>query len=108
MNKEQIENVIKKLEEREHEVRFKTHEDSIVGFCCNEHAFIVIDYNSTKPVVGIGIHLGVWSTFNQKDVDWLNSITDRWEIYKYCISFSSTVESEEELEKLLVHCVEYF
>lgn len=30
MNKEQIENVIKKLEEREYEVRFKTYEDNIV------------------------------------------------------------------------------
>ena len=67
-----------------------------------------IDYNSAKPVVGVGICLDVYSTFNQQDVDWLNSITDRWEMYKYCISFSSTVESEEELEKLLAHCVEYF
>ena len=41
MNKEQIENVIKKLEEREYEVRFKTYEDNIVGFYCNEHAFII-------------------------------------------------------------------
>lgn len=107
MNKEQIEDIIKKLEEREYEVRFKTYEDNIVGFYCNEHAF-TIDYNGAKPVVGVGIRLDVYSTFNQKDVDWLNSITDRWEIYKYCISFSSTVESEEELEKLLLHCVEYF
>jgi len=107
MTKEQIEDIIKDLENRGYEVRFKTYEDNIVGFYCNEHAF-TIDYNSTKTVVGIGIHLGVWSTFNQKDVDWLNSITDCWEMYKYCISFSSTVESEEELEKLLLHCIEYF
>lgn len=107
MNKEQIENVIKNLEKREYEVRFKTYEDNIVSFYCNGHAF-TIDYNGAKFVVGVGIRLGVYSTFNQKAVDWLNSITDRWEIYKYCISFSSTVESEEELEKLLVHCVEYF
>lgn len=107
MTKEQIEDIIKSLENRGYEVRFKTYEDNIVRFYCNEHAF-TIDYNSAKTVVGIGIHLSVWSTFNQKDVDWLNSITDRWEMYKYCISFSSTVESEEELEKLLVHCIEYF
>lgn len=87
MNKEQIENVIKNLEKREYEVRFKTYEDNIVSFYCNKHAF-TIDYNGAKPVVGVGICLGVYSTFNQKDVDWLNSITDRWEIYKYCISFS--------------------
>lgn len=107
MNKEQIENVIKNLEKREYEVRFKTYEDNIVSFYCNKHAF-TIDYNGAKPVVGVGIRLGVYSTFNQKDVDWLNSITDRWEMYKYCISFSSIVESKEELEKLLLHCVEYF
>lgn len=107
MNKEQIEDVIKDLEKREYEVRFKTYEDNIVSFYCNEHAF-TIDYNGANPVVGVGICLDVYSTFNQNDVDWLNSVTDRWEIYKHCISFSSIVESKEELEKLLVHCVEYF
>ena len=107
MNKEQIEDIIKSLENRGYEVRFKTYEDNIVSFYCNEHAF-TIDYNSAKPVVGVGIYLDVYSTFNQKDVDWLNSITDRWEMYKYRISFSSTVESEEELENVLLHCVEYF
>lgn len=99
--------LLKKLEEREYEVRFKTYEDNIVSFYCNEHAF-TIDYNSAKPVVGVGICLDVYSTFNQKDVDWLNSITDRWKIYKYCITFSSTVENEQELEELLLHCIEYF
>lgn len=107
MNKEQIEDIIKSLEEREYEVVLKTYTGNSVSFYCNNHAF-TIDYNSAKPVVGVGIYLDVYSTFNQQDVDWLNSITDRWEMYKYRISFSSTVESEEELEKLLVHCVEYF
>lgn len=107
MTKEQIEDIIKDLENRGYEVRFKTYEDNIVGFYCNEHAF-TIDYNSAKPVVGVGICLDVYSTFNQKDVDWLNSITDRWEIYKYRISFSCVAESKQELENVILHCVEYF
>jgi hypothetical protein len=107
MNKEQIEDIIKDLENRGYDVWLKTYTDNIVSFYCNEHAF-TIDYNSVKTVVGVGICLDVYSTFNQQDVDWLNSVTDRWEMYKYCISFSSTVENEEELEKLLLHCVEYF
>lgn len=107
MNKEQIEDIIKDLEKRKYKVVLKTYTGNSVSFYCNEHAF-TIDYNSAKPVVGVGIRLDVYSTFNQQDVDWLNSITDRWEIYKYCINFSSTIESEEELEKLLVHCIEYF
>ena len=107
MNKEQIEDIIKDLEKRKYEVVLKTYTGNSVSFYCNKHAF-TIDYNGAKPVVGVGIYLNVYSTFNQKDVDWLNSITNRWEMYKYCISFSSTVESEEELEKLLVHCIEYF
>lgn len=107
MTKEQIEDIIRDLEKRGYEVRFKTYEDNIVGFYCNKHAF-TIDYNSTRPVIGVGIRLGVYSSFNQKDVDWLNSITDHWEMYKYCITFSTTVENEQELEKLLLHCVEYF
>lgn len=107
MNKEQIEDIIKDLEKREYEVRFKTYEDNIVGFYCNEHTF-TIDYNGAKPVVGVGIRLDIYSTFNQQDVDWLNSITDRWEIYKYCITFSFVAESKQELENVLLHCVEYF
>lgn len=108
MNKTQIENVIKKLEERGHEVNYKTYTNNSVSFCCNERVFAVIDYEGAKFVVGMGIRVGYPTTFNQKDVDWLNSITDRWEMYKHCISFSSTVESEQELEELLLHCVEYF
>ena len=107
MNKEQIEEVIKNLEKRKYKVRFKTYEDNIVGFYCNNHAF-TIDYNGAKPVVGVGIRLGVYSIFNQKDVDWLNSITNRWEMYKYCISFSCVAESKQELENVILHCVEYF
>lgn len=56
----------------------------------------------------MGISIGYHTTFNQNDVDWLNSITDYWKMYKHCISFSSTVENEQELEKLLLHCIEYF
>ena len=108
MNKKQIEDVIKDLENRGYEVKYKTYTGNSASFCCNEHAFAVIDYEGAKPVVGMGISIGYHTTFNQNDVDWLNSITDHWRIYKHCISFSSTVESEEELEKLLLHCVEYF
>lgn len=107
MNKEQIEDIIKDLENRGYDVGLKTYTSNSVSFYCNNHAF-TIDYNGAKPVVGVGIRLGVYSTFNQKDVGWLNSVTDRWEIYKHCIGFSSIVENEQELEKLLVHCVEYF
>lgn len=107
MNKEQIEDIIKSLETRGYEVVLKTYTGNSVSFYCNKHAFTIY-YNSAKTVVGVGIRLGVYSTFNQKAVDWLNSITDHWEIYKHCISFSSIVESEQELEELLLHCIEYF
>ena len=107
MNKEQIEDIIKDLEKRKYEVVLKTYTGNSVSFYCNKHAF-TIDYNSTRPVVGVGIRLGVYSMFNQKDVDWLNSITDRWEIYKYCITFSFVAESKQKLEDVLLHCIEYF
>ena len=107
MNKEQIEDVIKSLEERKYEVVLKTYTGNSVSFYCNNHAF-TIDYNSAKTVVGVGIRLDVYSTFNQKDVDWLNSITDRWEMYKYRITFSFVAENKQELENILLHCVEYF
>lgn len=107
MNKEQIEDIIKDLEKREYEVVLKTYTSNSVSFYCNNHAF-TIDYNGAKPVVGVGIRLGIYSTFNQKDVDWLNSIADRWEMYKYRITFSFVAENKQELENILLHCVEYF
>lgn len=107
MTKEQIEDIVRNLEKRKYEVVLKTYTGNSVSFYCNKHAF-TIDYNGAKPVVGVGIRLGVYSTFNQKDVDWLNSITDRWEIYKYCISFSFVAESKQKLEDVLLHCIEYF
>ena len=108
MNKEQIENVIKDLENRGYEVKYRTYTGNSVSFCCNEHVFAVIDYEGAKPIVGMGIRIGYHTTFNQNDVDWLNSITDHWEMYKYCISFSSTVESKEELKRILLRCIECF
>lgn len=107
MNKEQIEDIIKSLESHGYEVKYKTYTDNSVSFHCNNHVF-VIDYSSTRPVVGVGICLGVYSTFNQKDVDWLNSITDHWGMYKYCIDFSFIAESKQKLEDVLLHCIEYF
>lgn len=107
MTKERIEDIVRNLEKRKYEVVLKTYTGNSVSFYCNKHAF-TIDYNGAKPVVGVGIRLGVYSTFNQKAVDWLNSITDRWEIYKYCISFSFVAESKQALENILLHCVEYF
>ena len=107
MNKEQIEDIVKDLEKREYEVVLKTYTGNSVSFYCNKHTF-TIDYNGAKPVVGVGIYLNVYSTFNQKDVDWLNSITDRWEMYKYRITFSFVAENKQELENILLHCVEYF
>lgn len=68
MTKEQIEDIIKDLENRGYDVVLKTYTDNIVSFYCNKHAF-TIDYNSAKPVVGVGICLDVYSTFNQNDVD---------------------------------------
>lgn len=107
MNKEQIENIIKSLENRGHGVEYKTYINNSVSFGCNKYVF-VIDYNSERPVVGVGIHVGYHTTFNQKDVDWLNSITDRWEMYKYRITFSFVAENKQELENILLHCIEYF
>ena len=107
MNKEQVEDIIKSLENHGYDVRFKTYTDNSVSFHCNEHIF-TIDYNSTRPVVGVGICLGVYSTFNQKDVDWLNSITGYWEIYKNCVCFSFTAKSGQELENTLLRCVKGF
>lgn len=46
MNKEQIEDIIKDLEKREYEVRFKTYEDNIVGFYCN----VLVQIMVTKRV----------------------------------------------------------
>lgn len=54
MNKEQIEDIIKDLEKREYDVVLKTYTGNSVSFYCNNHAF-TIDYNSTRPVVGVGI-----------------------------------------------------
>lgn len=107
MNKEQIENIIKSLENRGYDVVLKTYAGNSVSFYCNNHAFTIY-YNSVKTIVGVGIRLGVWSVFNQKDVNWINSITDSWEIYKHCITFSFIAKSKQELENVILHCVEYF
>lgn len=107
MNKEQIEDIINDLEKREYEVVLKTYTGNSVSFYCNNHAF-TIDYNDAKLVVGVGICLGVYSIFNQDNVDWLNSITSYWEIYRNCVCFSFTAKSGQELENTLLRCVKGF
>lgn len=107
MNKAQIENVIKKLEERGHEVNYKTYTNNSVSFYCNEHSFS-INYEGAEPVVAVGICFDCRTFFDQNDVDWLNSITSHWEIYKHCIMFSFIAETENKLETVLLHCIECF
>ena len=107
MNKEQIENIIKHLENRGYEVMFKTYTDNSVSFHCNEHTFS-INYEGSEPVVDVGIYVDYSTWFDQDDVNWLNSITNHWEMYKYRISFSFTAKDESELNNILLHCIEYF
>ena len=79
-------------------------------FTCLDYDSFWVDIDCTDDKVNAELHIALAYkfTFTQGCSYFLNSFATDWEIYKYCISFSSTVESEEELEKLLVHCVEYF
>ena len=95
------------MENRGYKVEYNRRTDNSVLFQCNKHIFS-INYRGPEPVVDVGISLNCYTTFNQDNVDWLNSITDRWEIYKYCITFSFVAESKQELGNVLLHCVEYF
>lgn len=107
MNKEQIEDIIKSLENSGYKVEYNRRTDNSVLFQCNKHIFS-INYRGPEPVVDVGICLGVYSTFNQDNVDWLNSITSYWEIYRNCVCFSFTAKSGQELEDTLLRCVKGF
>lgn len=107
MNKEQIEEIIKNIAESGHVLENKTITDtsvSLIYYNCN----FSLNLKGTELVVEVNIAFGYHTLFYQEDVDWLNSITDDWDIYNHCISFSFTPKDNEELKKILLRCIECF
>ena len=100
MNKEQIENIIESLNKKGHHLVNKTiNENSIVleyGDCR-----FTLNLNNSPISIEAVLRLDYGVTFDQENVDFLNSITNYWSIYKHWIAFNFKPKNEKNLEDTL-------
>ena len=89
MNKEQIEKIIENLTKEGYHLANKTIEDDLIKL----DSVMPIDYRVT---------------FDQDNVNFLNSITSYWSIYKHWLEFKFTPKNKLELEATLKELLESY
>jgi hypothetical protein len=100
MKQEQIEKIIENLDKKGHHLVNKTiNENSIVleyGDCR-----FTLNFNRNPMSINAVLRLDYRVTFDQENVDFLNSITNYWSIYKHWIAFNFKPKNEKDLEDTL-------
>ena len=100
MNIEQIENVINNMPTGYESRKEITDNNINIKYdSCSFDMFL----NDSQLEVNACIILDYRSCFNQESVNYLNSITSSWQIYKNELDFKFNPKDEKELESILTH-----
>ena len=108
MNKEQLEKIIENLSKEGYQLANKTikNNDLIkLDFGCCKFTF---NFKNESLLIEASILFEYGTTFDQENVDYLNSITSYWSIYKHWIEFNYKPNNEEELEATLYQLLESY
>lgn len=107
MKPEQIEKIIENLDEQGYHLANKTiNENSIVleyGDCR-----FTLNFNRSPMSIDAVLRLDYRVTFAQENVDFLNSITNYWSIYKHWIAFNFKQKNEKDLEDTLYNSLKTY
>lgn len=107
MKPEQIEKIIENLDEQGYHLVNKTiNENSIVleyGDCR-----FTLNFNRSPMSIDAVLRLDYRVTFDQENVDFLNSITNYWSIYKHWIVFNFKPKNEKDLEDTLYNLLKTY
>lgn len=100
MNKETIETIIANLAEKGYNIERKEIGASPIYVDYGDCMFY-FEFGNAGLNVRAVLKLDYKLTFDQKNVDYLNSITSYWSIYKHWIEFYYKPKNVEELEATL-------
>ena len=100
MNKEQIEKIIESLTKSGYTPECKTVTNNEISLKYGDCEF-ELNTKNRQLVVKTYIFLDYYTLFGQDDVDYINSISDTWQIYKHCICFEFKPKAEKELEEAI-------
>lgn len=100
MNKETIEKIIANLDEKGYHIERKEIKDKTIHVDYGDCMFY-FEFGNAGLNVRAVLRLDYRLTFDQENVDYLNSITSYWSIYKHWIEFNYKPNTEEELEATL-------
>lgn len=107
MNKEQIEKIIENLSKEGYHLANKTIKDDLIKFDFGNCKF-TFNFKNEPLLIQSVMPLEYGTTFDQENVNFLNSITDYWEIYKHWITFNFIPKNEQELEATLKELLESY
>lgn len=100
MNIEKIENVINNISTGYEPTKEITNNGISIKYnCCYFDMFL----NNEQLEVNAYITMDYDTYFNQESVNYLNSITSNWNIYKNELKFKFKPKDEKELEGILTH-----
>lgn len=107
MNKETVEKIISNLSEQGYNVERKEIKENAIHLNYGDCMFYFNFENSGLTIKSV-LKLDYRATFDQENVDFLNSITSYWSIYKHWIEFNYKPNNGEELESTLKKLLESY
>ena len=107
MNKEMVEKIISNLSEQGYNIERKEIKENSIHLDYGDCMFY-FNFENTGLIIKSVLKLDYRSTFDQENVNYLNSITSYWSIYKHWIEFNYKPKNEEELENTLKELLESY
>lgn len=107
MNKETVEKIISNLSEQGYNLERKEIKENAIHLDYGDCMFY-LNFENTGLIIKAVLKLDYRLTFDQENVNYLNSITSYWSIYKHWIEFNYKPNNEEELENTLKELLESY
>lgn len=107
VNKEQIEKIIENLAKDGYNLANKTIKDDLIELDFGDCKF-TFNFKNKPLLIESVMPLDYRVTFDQDNVNFLNSITSYWSIYKHWLEFKFTPKNKLELEATLKELLESY
>lgn len=108
MNKEKIEKIIENLAKNGYHLDNKTIKDNLIKLNFGNYCKFTFHLENEPLLIEAIMPIEYGVTFDQENVNFLNSITTYWSIYKHWLEFKFTPKSEEDLENTLLQLLESY
>ena len=108
MKSKSIQKIIKNLKAKgfEPESITETKHDTQVYY---ESSFIMLQKNTSKPIIGVSLPISYEMTFDQSNIDYLNNKGIKyWSIHKHWLEFSYQAKDEKDLEETIEELLETY